>query len=79
MLEMVNSFWPLARTRAAQGLCTIVTPTVNVWYRMRMMDRRRWKCNIDIGPFMACRPTTRAAASSVNDEFSLRKGLDLRQ
>ena len=79
MLEMVNSFWPVARARAVQGLCTIVTPKVKVGDRMRMMARKRRKCNIDAGPRMACRPTTRAAASSVNDAFSLRKGLELRQ
>lgn len=41
MLEKVNSFWPVARARAIQGLCTIVTPKVKVGDRMRKMARKR--------------------------------------
>lgn len=76
---MINSFWPVVNARAVQGLSTVVTPKVKAADRMWIMARKRWKCDTDTRPCMACKPATRAATGSVNDAFSLRKRLEFRQ
>lgn len=79
MLEMMNSFWPVVKARAVQGLSTVVTPKVKAADRTQIIARKRWKCDTDARPCMAYKPITRAATGSVNDAFSLRKRLELRQ